>query len=227
MQPEPIVYVIDDDDAVRHSLEFLLKTAGIEVRGFRFGQGISGNAAADQIRLHHYRRAHAGDHGHRSFTARQGERLDIPVIVITGHGDISLAVEAMKIGAVDFLEKPFDDDLLLASVRSALNKEAEHRQAQGRARRHPRQAGRAVEPRAPGPRRSGCGQSQQGHRLRPRHQPAHGRDLPRQPDDQDGSQQPVRPGAHGDDGRHPDQFQQGRALTGDRRACQSPGAMIE
>ena len=46
------------------------------------------------------------------------------MIVITGHGDISLAVEAMKIGAVDFLEKPFDDDLLVASVRSALNKDA-------------------------------------------------------------------------------------------------------
>ncbi len=51
-------------------------------------------------------------------------KLDIPVIVITGHGDISLAVEAMKIGAIDFLEKPFDDELLLASVCSALNKDA-------------------------------------------------------------------------------------------------------
>ena len=74
MQPEPIVYVIDDDDAVRHSLEFLLKTAGIEVRGFEFGKDLSGNAAADQNRLYNYRRAHARDHGHRSFAPRQGEQ---------------------------------------------------------------------------------------------------------------------------------------------------------
>lgn len=124
MQPDPVVYVIDDDDAVRQSLEFLLKTAGIDVRGFNSAKlflekvpHINSGCVITDVRmpditgidlLHHLK-----DHN-----------IGIPVIVITGHGDISLAVEAMKIGAVDFLEKPFDDELLLASVRSALSADA-------------------------------------------------------------------------------------------------------
>ena len=125
MQPEPIVYLIDDDEAVRHSLEFLLKTAGIEARGFESAKTflemlprIKTGCIITDVRM-------PGITGIELLRCVKESGLDIPVIVITGHGDISLAVEAMKIGAVDFLEKPFDDDLLLASVRSALNKEAD------------------------------------------------------------------------------------------------------
>lgn len=125
MQPELIVYVIDDDDAVRHSLEFLLKTAGIEVRGFESAKAflemlprIKTGCIITDVRMPEIT-------GIDLLRRVKESGLDIPVIVITGHGEISLAVEAMKIGAVDFLEKPFDDDLLLASVRSALNKEAD------------------------------------------------------------------------------------------------------
>jgi two-component system response regulator FixJ len=125
MQPEPIIYVIDDDDAVRQSLEFLLKTAGLTARGFESAKAfleilpqIRSGCIITDVRM--------PDVTGIDLLRRIKElKLDLPVIVITGHGDIALAVEAMKIGAVDFLEKPFDDDLLLAAVRAALNREAD------------------------------------------------------------------------------------------------------
>ena len=124
MQPEPVVYVIDDDDAVRHSLEFLFKTAGIETRAFESAKAfldvlprIKSGCIVTDVRMPEVT-------GVDLLRKAKELKLDVPVIVITGHGDIALAVEAMKIGAIDFLEKPFDDDLLLASVRSALNQDA-------------------------------------------------------------------------------------------------------
>src|SRR4029079_11277937 len=125
MQPEPIVYVIDDDDAVRQSLEFLLKTAGISARGFDSAKAfldilpaIKSGCIITDVRMPEIT-------GIDLLRRLKESGLDVPVIVITGHGDISLAVEAMKIGAVDFLEKPFDDDHLLSSGRSALDREAD------------------------------------------------------------------------------------------------------
>ena len=125
MQPDPIIYVIDDDDAVRQSLEFLLKTAGIAVRGFESAKAfleimpqISSGCIITDVRMPEIT-------GIELLQRVKAVNPDLPVIVITGHGDISLAVEAMKIGAVDFLEKPFDDDLLLAAVRAALIRDAD------------------------------------------------------------------------------------------------------
>lgn len=116
-----IVHVIDDDDAVRESLAFLLGTAGIDVQTYE--SAVAFLDVAPEVKL-----------GCVITDVRMPElsgvdllrrlrelKLGVPVIVITGHGDVPLAVEAMKIGAVDFLEKPFDDEVLLASVRSALN----------------------------------------------------------------------------------------------------------
>jgi two-component system response regulator FixJ len=125
MQPEPVIYVIDDDEAVRQSLEFLLKTAGMTVRGFDSAKSfldvlpeIRSGCIVTDVRM--------PDITGIDLLRRIKELgVDIPVIVITGHGDISLAVEAMKIGAVDFLEKPFDDDTLIDAVRGSLHRTAD------------------------------------------------------------------------------------------------------
>ncbi len=124
MQPEPIIYVIDDDDAVRQSLEFLLKTAGMTVRGFEHAKAfldllpqVQQGCVITDVRM-------PGMSGIDLLSRLKDTNPELPVIVITGHGDISLAVEAMKIGAIDFLEKPFDDDQLIAAVRAALNRDA-------------------------------------------------------------------------------------------------------
>ena len=125
MQPEQIVYVIDDDEAVRQSLEFLLKTSGITVLGFESAKvfleklpHIKSGCIITDVRMPEIT-------GIDLLRRMRDSGVDIPVIVITGHGDVSLAVEAMKVGAVDFLEKPFDDETLLSSVRSALRKGAD------------------------------------------------------------------------------------------------------
>lgn len=115
------VHVVDDDDGIRRSLSFLLAAAGMRVRTYDGAAAFLVQAPTlppgclitdvrmpdmDGIAL-----------VHRLSTSAPA----LPVIVITGHGDIPLAVEAMKAGAVDFLEKPFDDAILLRAVDAALN----------------------------------------------------------------------------------------------------------
>ncbi len=125
MQPEPAVFVIDDDDAVRESIAFLLTTAGISVRPFESARAfldalpeVNSGCIITDVRM-------PDISGIDLLRAVHERKPGLPVIVITGHGDVPLAVEAMKLGATDFLEKPFDDDLLIASVRSALSQEAD------------------------------------------------------------------------------------------------------
>jgi len=116
-----VVHVIDDDEAVRQSLAFLLGTAGLEVRTYDSATAFLDalpNVVAGCV-ITDVRMPVVG--GLELLRRLRKLKLAVPVIVITGHGDVPLAVEAMKMGAADFLEKPFDDEALLASVRSALN----------------------------------------------------------------------------------------------------------
>ena len=115
------VHVIDDDQAMRESLAFLLGTAGFDVQTHESATAFLEVASAEagcvitDIRM-------PGLSGLDLLRRMRELKLAVPVIVITGHGDVPLAVEAMKTGAMDFLEKPFDDEILLSSVRSALNR---------------------------------------------------------------------------------------------------------
>jgi len=122
MRPESIVFVVDDDSAVRESLAMLLGLAGYSVMSYDSAQRFLAEAelsARDclivDIRM-------PGMDGMELQQELIRRRCTIPVIIVTGHGDVPLAVQAMKAGAVDFLEKPFAREVLLAAVRRALDR---------------------------------------------------------------------------------------------------------
>jgi two-component system response regulator FixJ len=129
MSSDQVVHVIDDDEAVRESLAFLLRSAKVAVQTYESAvvflessSGLTSGCIITDVRM-------PGIDGLELLRRLRRQDVRVPVIVVTGHGDIPLAVEAMKIGAADFLEKPFDDEALLASVRAALsrnNKDAQH-----------------------------------------------------------------------------------------------------
>ncbi|MBR1125183.1 response regulator transcription factor FixJ [Bradyrhizobium lablabi] len=116
------VYVVDDDEAMRHSLEFLLGSADFEVMLFDSAQaflgalsGLEFGCVVSDVRM-------PGIGGIEMLRRLQAQHCRFPVIIMTGHGDVPLAVEAMKLGAVDFLEKPFDDGLLVSMLEGGLRR---------------------------------------------------------------------------------------------------------
>jgi two-component system response regulator FixJ len=126
MSAKDLVHIIDDDDALRDSLSFLFSSAGIEAKSYDSAtaylidaqRGAFGCIVTD-VRM-------PGMSGVDLLRKLKSDGVRVPVIVMTGHGDVPLAVEAMKLGACDFVEKPFDDDVLLASVRAALGQREKH-----------------------------------------------------------------------------------------------------
>lgn len=120
MADKTVIHVIDDDAAMRDSLAFLLDVNGFQAEVFEsantFIAKAMNNAPAcvvSDIRM-------PGMNGIELVRKLKTDGISCPVILITGHGDVALAVEAMKAGAVDFIEKPFDDAILLGAIRSAL-----------------------------------------------------------------------------------------------------------
>lgn len=133
MTNSQVVHVIDDDAGVRDSLAFLLATAGLAVRthesAVAFLKALP--EAEDGCVVTDVRMPEIDGIELQSRLRAQGSTL--PVVVMTGHGDIALAVAAMKAGAMDFIEKPFDDEALLAAVRVALTRRLNEREREAHA----------------------------------------------------------------------------------------------
>jgi FixJ family two-component response regulator len=127
---EPMVFVVDDDTAMREALKSLLQSVGLQVALFDSAQGLMQSALPDvpsciilDIRLP---RVSGLD-----FQAELAEAsIHVPIIFITGYGDIPMSVKAMKAGAVDFLVKPFRDQELLDAVSTAIERDRRRREEQ-------------------------------------------------------------------------------------------------
>lgn len=127
MQTEANVFVVDDDEAMRSSLKWLIESVGMQVHTYPSAQafldayypGRAGCLLLD-VRM-------PGMSGLELQTYLVRREIRLPVIIITGHGDVSMAVRAMKAGAVDFIEKPFDGEALLGSIRDALQYDEKQR----------------------------------------------------------------------------------------------------
>ena len=129
MTEPTLVHIVDDDAAVRDSLSFLFATAAMPATTYaspldmlRAAPGLHAGCIVTDVRM--------PEMDGLTLVQRLADiHCPLPVIVMTGHGDIPMAVAAMKAGAVDFLEKPFDDEALLSAVRAALARGATTRSA--------------------------------------------------------------------------------------------------
>jgi len=125
MSPDQAVYVVDDDAAVRDSMRWLMDSVGLRVEAFDSGEAFlraispenSGCVVLD-LRM-------PGLGGLDVYAQLRERGIDLPVIVVSGHGDVPIAVRALKSGVADFVEKPFKDQELLDCVQQALRRDAE------------------------------------------------------------------------------------------------------
>ncbi len=129
MHSNPTVFVVDDDPAIRESLRWLIESVGLNVKIFTTAQEFLGEYDPSNpgclvldIRM-------PGMSGLDLQNELATRHINIPILIITGHAEVPVAVRAMKAGALDFIEKPFSDQLLLDRIRRALEKDGEVRRA--------------------------------------------------------------------------------------------------
>jgi len=118
----PIVFVVDDDISVRESLELLIRTEGWEPETFASAQEFLARPRALVPSCLVLDVSLPGLNGLELQKRVAIERTDVPIIFITGYGDVPMTVQAMKAGAVEFLTKPFSDDVLLSAIRNAIER---------------------------------------------------------------------------------------------------------
>jgi FixJ family two-component response regulator len=118
----PIVFIVDDDVSVRESLELLIRCEGWQPETFASAQEFLDRPRALLPSCLVLDVSLPGLNGLELQKRVAVERTDMPIIFITGHGDVPISVQAMKAGAVDFLTKPFSDDVLLSAIRQALER---------------------------------------------------------------------------------------------------------
>lgn len=123
MGTEPLVYLIDDDEGARGSLSFVLKSAGLSVRAhesaidfLRFANDLEPGCIITDVRM-------PGMTGLELVTRLKERGVTHPVIMITGHADVPMAIQALHAGVSDFIEKPFTGEAILGAVQAALTKQ--------------------------------------------------------------------------------------------------------
>ena len=129
-----LIHLVDDDEAIRRSAGFMLKTSGFRVQSYESGDHLLKGAASLEpgcilldIRM-------PGMDGLEVQQALKEKGVGLPVVIMTGHGDVTLAVQAMKAGAVDFIEKPFEKAVLLGAIDQAFNRLDRSSEARERAK---------------------------------------------------------------------------------------------
>jgi two-component system response regulator FixJ len=134
MSDERLIHLVDDDDAIRRSAGFMLKTSGFRVRTYESGDALLKDVSNLEpgcilldIRM-------PGMDGLQVQQALKDRGVPLPVVIMTGHGDVTLAVQAMKAGAVDFIEKPFEKAVLLDAIDQSFERLSRSSAAKERAK---------------------------------------------------------------------------------------------